>query len=109
MDQIPTPEHLDLLRALIHGLIALFGGLANALSSNPHSLKALFANIIVSSFAGFLFGLLALHFFGDKEYITLTISGMGGYLGKEGLDFFSRKMASILLREVAREISDSDN
>lgn len=71
-----------------HGVIAVFGALVHALSAHRDGSAKTKLDVltltVISSFSGVIFGLLSFHFLGDS-YLSLAITGSGGYLGTEGL------------------------
>ena len=82
-----------------HGLIALFGALAHAINAHRKGESKSFLDFILltvlSSFSGIIFALLAVHMFEDG-YITLAITGAGGYIGVEGLTLVSKKLVQLV-------------
>lgn len=82
-----------------HGVLALFGALAHAINAHRTGQTKGFldfvALIILSSFSGVIFALLALHTF-DSQYITLAASGSGGFLGIEGVTFLAPKVRNLI-------------
>jgi uncharacterized membrane protein HdeD (DUF308 family) len=74
---------------LKHGMIALFGGVAHAINASRNGETKGWTDFtfltILSSFFGLLFGFIAIHFLGANEYLTVSISGVGGFLGVESL------------------------
>lgn len=94
---------------ILHGLGAFAGALVNTLSKEQKTLGSFFVNLLVSSFAGFMFGLLAIHFFGQNENIIMMASGCGGYVGKEGLDFVLKRILLKFAKSTIDEITALDN
>jgi len=80
---------------LSHGAIAFFGALAHAINAHRNGkTKGLvdFALLtIMSSFSGVVFALVASWAF-DSFYLTLAMSGAGGFLGVEGLTVLATKL-----------------
>lgn len=72
---------------LKHGVIAVFGGIAHAINAHRQGeskgVLDFMLLAVLSSFFGILFGFIALHFLGSNEYATLSVSGIGGWLGIE--------------------------
>lgn len=77
------------LLMLGHALMALFGALVHALRAHRNgSSKTLLdfvALVVMSSFSGVIFALMAIHFFPEEIYISIALAGTGGYLGIEGM------------------------
>ncbi len=82
-----------------HGVLALFGAFAHAINAHRSGqTKGFFdfvALMVLSSFSGVIFALLALHTF-DSEYITLAAAGSGGFLGIEGITFLAPKVRNLV-------------
>lgn len=82
-----------------HGIIALFGGVANAINKHrtgeSKGLLDFVALSLLSSFFGLLFGLIALSLGKNNEYLTLCAAGMGGWLGIEGAGIISSYIKKI--------------
>lgn len=90
-------ETIKILETMgLHGIIAFVGGAVHYLTKaeQPTLIKILISGII-GSFAGVLFGLLA-SAVSDSQYVITAIAGIGGYAGKEGLDW----LFSLLKRTV---------
>lgn len=70
-----------------HAVIALFGGIANAINKHrtgeSKTLMDFIALAIMSSFFGVLFGFIAIHTYPNSEYLTMAVAGTGGWLGIE--------------------------
>ncbi len=85
--QMPS-EIITTASLLKHGAIAFFGALVHALAAHRDGQAKTKLDIVtltvISSFSGVIFGLLSCNFLGDS-YISLAITGSGGYLGVEGL------------------------
>jgi hypothetical protein len=79
-------------------LIALLGGLANALSDGDEnkSIGHLIAMTIGGGFSGMVFGFLAVHYFGEQQYLVLAIAGAGGVLGVKGLKKITERIKDSL-------------
>ncbi len=93
-------ESLSLSIFIKHGIIAFFGALVQALVERREGRSKTFADLviltIIGSFAGVIFGLLALNFFPHNQYISLAITGAGAVLGKEGLKVVANKLLDML-------------
>ena len=85
-----------------HGSLALFGALVHALMAHrtgqSKTLMDLLVLMLVSSFTGVMFALLALHLFADDEYITLMCAGTGGYVGVEGMSIIVNRLKKFLIK-----------
>lgn len=92
------PENFkpDMIQIAIHGFAALFGAIANTMKCEKKTFWSIMTSFIVSSFSGFIFGLLAVYFFGDQTYLTTAIAGAGGFLGNEGMVYISKAMLKAL-------------
>ena len=93
-------ESLPLTVFIKHGVIALFGAITQALIEHRELRSRTFFDfvvlIIVGSFTGVMFGLLALNFFPNNQYISMSITGAGAVMGKEGLSMLSKKLLDML-------------
>lgn len=78
-----------------HGAIAFFGAITHAIRAHrdgsSKGILDFFLLTVMSSFAGVIFALVALHTF-ENEYITLAAAGSGGFLGVEGLTYLAAKI-----------------
>lgn len=78
-----------------HGLMALFGAVANALRAHRSGTSKGLADFIfltvMSSFSGVVFSLVAHVTLGDT-YLTLAAAGAGGFLGVEALSVMSERI-----------------
>lgn len=93
-------ESLPLSVIIKHGSIALFGAIVQALVEHREGRSKTFTDLLIliaiGSFAGVMFGLLAINFFPHNQYISLSITGAGAVLGKEGLKVLSYKLLEML-------------
>lgn len=93
-------ESVPLVVFIKHGVIALFGAITQALIEHRELRSRTFMDflilIIIGSFTGVMFGLIALNFFPDNQYVSLSITGAGAVMGKEGLAMLSKKLMDML-------------
>jgi hypothetical protein len=79
---------MDKTTIILHGTMALVGGLAKALSNESYKPIRFITDIVVCGFTGAVAAMLAIHFIGsDSPYITGAITGSFSFAGKEGMDF----------------------
>lgn len=92
-------EPISTTHIAAHGGIAIFGALVHALDSHrkgkSKTILDFFVLMVMSSFSGVMFALVALSLFPDQVYATTAMAGTGGYLGVEGMavlsDFIKNK------------------
>ncbi len=86
-----------------HGGVALFGAFAHAINAHRNGtskgIMDFLALTVLSSFSGIIFAFFAFHLF-DNAYITLAITGSGGYVGVEGLALVSKKAVQFVASSV---------
>ena len=74
-----------------HAGVALFGAFVHAIEANrkgnSKTVADFMALVVMSSFSGFMFALLALQYFPGEQHLITAIAGTGGYVGIEGLGF----------------------
>lgn len=72
-----------------HWMLAIFWAFVHALSAHRTGKSKTFIDfislVIMSSFTGIMFTLIALHLFPTAPYLIYAMSGTGGYLGIEGM------------------------
>lgn len=72
-----------------HATLAVFGALVHSLVAHREGKSKGFLDfiilVIISSFTGVMFSLVALHYFPNSEYLTMASAGTGGYIGVEGM------------------------
>lgn len=99
-------ETLPLTIVMKHGAIAFFGAMVQALiehrEGRSKTLTDFLILTVVGSFAGVMFGLFALNFFPNNLYVSLSITGAGAVLGKEGLKFLSHKILDMLSSAISK-------
>ena len=92
-------QQINIATITQHGAIAVFGGVVHALSAyrqgetrGPLDILVL---AVISSFTGVIFAFLALYLY-PQGYLTYAISGVGGFVGVEGMswitDFIKKKL-----------------
>jgi hypothetical protein len=83
--------HEQLSPYVAHGVLALFGALVHASKTyregGTRNFLDFTALIVMSSFSGVMFALIGLEVFGPTSYLTLALSGTGGFIGVEGMTF----------------------
>lgn len=76
---------------IAHAGIALFGAVVHALEAQRKGSSKTFADfaalVVMSSFSGVMFALVAVSYLQDQVYLTTAIAGTGGYIGVEGMSF----------------------
>ena len=83
------PTNLSLGKIIMHGALALCGGVVREITHNKsYSLAKFVAGGFVGSFTGILAYCVCRHF-GISEWGTAAITGMGGYCGSPLLDIGS--------------------
>lgn len=90
----------------LHGMIAIFGAIVHA--ARAHRLgqsKGLLDFVLLtlmSSFSGVVFALVAFQFF-DNPYMTLALTGAGGFLGVEGLSYLATALKDSLVSTLSKK------
>lgn len=83
-----------------HAAFALFGGVVHALvayrKGEAKTLLDIAILVIISSFSGVLFSLLASVTVPSQPYLIYAAAGAGGFLGVEGLSAISKKILAVL-------------
>ena len=82
-----TGEPISTTTLATHWILAFFWALVHALSAHRTGKSKTFIDfislVIMSSFTGIMFTLIALHLFPTAPYLIYAMSGTGGYLGIE--------------------------
>lgn len=82
-----TEQHIA--QYVAHAGIAVFGAIVHALEAQrkgaTKSMADFAALVIMSSFSGVMFALVAVTYLPNEVYLTTAIAGTGGYVGVEGL------------------------
>lgn len=84
---------------VLHGIMAIFGAIAHALSAHRKGEVKSFVDfislVVMSSFTGVVFVLIATAYIPEETYLIGAVAGTGGWLGIEGmailLDYVQRK------------------
>lgn len=88
-----------------HGCVALFGAIVHAVNAHRGGESKGFFDFvlltIVSSFSGMIFAFVALYLF-ENPYITLAMTGAGGYLGTEGITWLSKQLMDMLSERLSK-------
>jgi hypothetical protein len=94
---------LNLAQFLTHGILALFGALVHASKAyragETKSALDYLALVVMSSFSGVMFALLALYLFNEPSYLTMAMAGTGGFLGVEGMTIIIDRLQSIISKK----------
>jgi LydA holin phage, holin superfamily III len=76
---------------LAHGIAAIAGGFVHALEAHRNGSSKTWKDhvslVIMSSFTGVIFALVALSIWPSSIYLTIATAGTGGYIGVEGLSW----------------------
>lgn len=81
-------NQIDYSEVIVHGVIAMGGGLARALSNHKTKVLEIITNMFIGSFTGTVAALIAMHFMGDQYiYLNSAIAGSFGYAGIEGMNW----------------------
>ena len=83
---------IDFVEITIHGLMAFIGGVVKIITESQDKVKQSFATFfaggVVGIFAGMVTYFICKHF-EVSEYLTITFTGLAGYMGSPFLDLFS--------------------
>ena len=101
-------NYTELIR---HAMIAFFAGFAHALNEKTYLEKKSWwskagefvASMLVASFAGVVFGLLSIEYFGEGSYVALAVTGAGGFMGAKGLRAITNSLMGILKIALEKE------
>ncbi len=93
-----SPEIIQ--KIIFHGVLAFGGGAARYLAKaeHPKFLKVIVAGLI-GSFTGVLFGLLA-SCFTDSQYLITAMAGLGGWAGRDGMEWLYSLVKRIVNKKV---------
>lgn len=98
MDHIPFSEP-TWGKVATHGAVAFFGALTHASYAHRRGESKGVVDFLLltfmSSFSGVIFALVAIQAF-DNQYMTLAVTGAGGFLGVEGLTLLVTKLREVL-------------
>lgn len=93
-------EQLSLSLIAKHAIVAVFGGVAHAINKQRNGqtkgVMDFILLVVLSSFFGVIFGLLAVNFYPSNEYLTLAVAGAGGWLGIESTGILIDTIRKIL-------------
>ena len=74
----------------IHGIFAVAGGFMRALMDKKQGWVNILVSTVIAGFAGTIFGMLAMSYYGDTHpYFTLSIAGAGGLIGEKGVFYLA--------------------
>lgn len=92
-------NELGTLIIIKHGIMAFFSAIVHALIEYREGRSRTFVDILViiviSSFSGVMFGLMAIRFFPHDIYLSLAITGTGGVLGVEGVRIITKQIVQM--------------
>lgn len=101
-----TEQVLTFQLLLIHGLMAFFGALVHASSAHRKGQSKTMLDFVLltlmSSFSGIVFALIAFQLF-DNPYMTLAVTGAGGFLGVEGLTVLATNLRDVITNMAAKK------
>lgn len=84
----------------IHGLMAFFGAIVHAAKAhragNSKTWLDFVTLTIMASFSGVMFALVGFAFFPESGYLRIAFTGMGGYLGVEGMTLIIERFRQLL-------------
>lgn len=90
---------------VLHGIMAFFGAVAHASQVHRTGESKGFWDFVIltlmSSFSGIVFALVALQVF-DNPYMTLAMTGAGGFLGVEGLTALSSSLRDTIVETLGK-------
>lgn len=76
---------------IAHGILAVFGAVVHALNAVKSGKSKTWADHLilgtVASFAGVMFGIAGIYWFGAGSYPALLVTGVGGYMGPQGMAY----------------------
>ena len=96
------PHAYSISEIIKHGMIAIAAGVAHALSegrrvgTRTEQCLEFIASVLIASFSGVIFGLIALEMFGQGSYLSLAITGAGGFIGSKGLKMISETLVTFI-------------
>lgn len=80
-------EPISTTQVVVHGSLAVFWAIVHALNAHRNGKSKSFLDfiilVIMSSFTGVMFTLIAFHLFPSATYLLFAMSWAGGYLGVE--------------------------
>lgn len=81
-------NNIDKIAILIHGMVAIGGGLAGSLAKRQRRIVEIISNMFIGGFTGTMAMFISMHFLGDQFfYLNSAIAGSFGYAGPEGMRF----------------------
>ena len=89
---------LNLIQVILHGVVAIFGGIVRALSDGNKKFKGIIIEGFIAGFSGSMLGLLAINIT-DSQSITLVIAGTGGYMGVESIKLLANWVSKKLNKD----------
>jgi len=77
-------------KIIVHAIVAFVGGISRYLSDHDTpTLAKIFIGGIIGSFVGIVFFCFA-SFISTNQYWTASMAGLGGWFGREGMDWIFR-------------------
>lgn len=94
------PEKVDKYILIVMGISALLVGLAKTLTEKDKlSFREFVIKITVAGISGVFFGVIGCWILGEHIYAVTAISGVGAYLGMEGIRHISEKISDFIDRK----------
>jgi hypothetical protein len=96
------PHAYDVGEIVKHAFVAVIAGFAHALHEGKRKGTKLdqfmefIASVVIASFSGVIFGLVALEIFGQGSYLSLAITGSGGFIGAKALKVLSETIVEFI-------------
>jgi hypothetical protein len=93
-------QHPGAKEIAIHALMAFFGATVHAAKAHRAGSSKTWVDFItltiMASFSGVIFALVGFGLFPESEYLRIAFTGMGGYLGVEGMTLIIERFRLIL-------------
>ena len=93
-------KHIDLIEIMMHGLMAFIGGVVKIITESQEHVKKSLMHFVAGGFVGVFAGMVTYFIckhFGIGEYLSITFTGLAGYMGAPFLDLFSAVCKRIML------------
>jgi hypothetical protein len=88
---------------MAHGGFALFGAIVHASQAHRTGKSKTLADfailVVMSSFSGVMFSLVAIYYFPQDTYLTMAMAGTGGFLGVEGMSILVDKLRILITKK----------
>lgn len=93
-------QHPGAKEIAIHGLMAFFGAIVHAAkayrSGSSRTWLDFITLTIMASFSGVMFALVGFALFPESGYLRIAFTGMGGYLGVEGMTLIIERFRQLV-------------